>query len=57
MKAKYTNPASYQRAIKRVKSLVLNREIEMDFTHVSYVLGTRVERKLAWPLTTTRLAA
>jgi hypothetical protein len=42
MKITTSNSAqAQQRTIKRVKSLLLNRDIEMDFTNVAYVLGTR----------------
>jgi hypothetical protein len=41
MKSAQPNDAPKPRVIRRVKSLLLNREIEMDLTEVAYVLGTR----------------
>jgi hypothetical protein len=41
MKMTDREPEIKQRIIKRVRSALLNRDVDMDFTNVSYVLGTR----------------
>jgi hypothetical protein len=55
MKVTNSNTAqAKQRVIRRVRSTLLNQEIDMDFTNVSYVVGTRA---LVTPWSTERRCA